>query len=182
METKNLTFGTFFWRISASHMVTYFIAGILAGYLLNYEELFETGTLSCFMRPVDSPWVAVGPALQIIRGLIFSLALWPFRSIFLTDKKGWLKLWILIIGLSILSTTGPSPGSIEGMIYTVIPVKNQILGYLEVVPQTCLFSLLVVFWYHYPKKIWNILSIIFVALIILMCTMGFFASNINQGL
>ena len=181
METKDLTFGTFFWRISASHMVTYFIAGILAAYLLNYEKLFETGTLSCFMRPVDSPWVAVGPALQIIRGLIFSLVLWPFRSIFLADKKGWLKLWILIIGLCILSTTAACAGSVEGMIYTVIPVKNQIIGYLEVVPQTCLFSFLVVYWYHYPKKIWNILSIIFVALIILMCTLGVFASNINQG-
>jgi len=182
METKNLTFGTFFWRISASHMVTYFIAGILAYNLLNYKELFDTDPLSCYMRSTDSAWISAGPALQIIRGLIFSLVLWPFRSIILDNKKGWLKLWILIIGLSILSTTAACPGSIEGMFYTVIPFKTQIIGYLEVVPQTCLFSVFVVLWYHYPKKIWNILSIIFVTLIILMSAMGIFASNISQGL
>lgn len=182
METKNLTFGTFFWRISASHMVTYFIAGIFAYNLLNYKGLFDTEALSCYMRSTDSPWISAGPALQIVRGLIFSLALWPFRSIILENKTGWLKLWILIIGLCILSTTSACPGSIEGMFYTIVPFKNQIIGYLEVVPQTCLFSMLVVFWYHYPKKIWTILSIIFIALIILMSTLGIFAANISQGL
>jgi len=182
METKNLTFGTFFWRISASHMVTYFLAGIFAYNLLNYKELFETGPLSCFMRSTDTPWIAAGPALQIIRGLIFTLALWPFRSTILENKTGWLKLWILIVGLCILSTTAACPGSVEGMFYTIIPFKDQIIGYLEVVPQTCLFSLLVVFWYHYPKKIWNVISIILVALIIIMSVMGVFASNISQDL
>ena len=182
METKNLTFGTFFWRISASHIVTYFVAGLLAYNLLDYKGLFETDSLSCYMKPLDSPWMAAGPALQIIRGLIFSLALWPFRNIILENKTGWLKLWILIIGLCILSTTSACPGSVEGMIYSLIPVKNQIIGYLEVVPQTCLFSVIVISWYHYPKKIWTILSIFFVALIILMSVMGIFASGISQNL
>ncbi len=177
METNKLSFGTFFWRITSSHMITYFIAGILAFYFLNYKELFETGTLSHLMRPSDSPWVAAGPGLQIIRGLVFSIVLWPFTSIFLSEKTGWLKLWLLLIGLSILSTTGPAPGSIEGMIYTVIPIKKQVIGYIEVIPQTCLFAFMVCYWYHYPKKVWNIISIILIIIIVLFGVAGILGSG-----
>lgn len=64
----------FFWRMASCHVVSYFILGILSSITLNYGERFATGTLSLFMRPTDSPWVALGPGLQIIRGLIFSVA------------------------------------------------------------------------------------------------------------
>jgi len=154
-------------------MITYFIAGLLASVLMNYKELFATGPLSDFMKPVDSAWVAVGPAFQIIRGLIFSLALWSFRRIFLSENYGWLKLWGLIVGLAILSTAGPSPSSVEGIIYTVLPARNHLLGYLEILPQTLVFSLAVYYWYRQPKKLWNVLSIILVGIILLMSTLGF---------
>ena len=86
MENKGLSFGTFLWRISSSHMVSYFIMGVIASSLLNYGEAFANPPLSYIMRPIDSPWVAAGPVLQIFRGLIFSLALWFFRDGFLTGK------------------------------------------------------------------------------------------------
>src|SRR6478735_8983122 len=98
-------FGIFFWRITSAHVVTYFLAGLMAFYLLNYGDSFQKPPMSYIMKPVDSRAVAAGPALQIIRGLIFSLALFPFRNTFLNSKYGWLKLWGLLIGLSILSTT-----------------------------------------------------------------------------
>jgi len=120
MENENVKFGTFFWRISSSHMVTYFIMGILASTLLNYSEAFANPPLSYLMKPLDSPWVAIGPVLQIFRGLVFSIALWFFKDSFIYKEYGWAKLWLLIIGLSVLSTTGPTPGSIEGIIYTKI--------------------------------------------------------------
>jgi hypothetical protein len=109
--------------------------------------------------------------LQIFRGLIFSIALWFFKEQFLHKTYGWLKLWGLIIALSVLSTTGPSPGSIEGMIYTKIPLKTQLSGYIEVLPQTLLFSWVVFYWYEKPKKLWNILSIILVSIITILSTL-----------
>jgi hypothetical protein len=111
--------------------------GITAASFLNYQEVFNSSEI---LRDYDSPWIPAGPGLQVIRGLIFSLALWYFKESFLYQKYGWLKLWGLIVGLSVLSTAAAPPGSIEGFIYTTIPVVDQIKGYLELVPQTGLFS------------------------------------------
>jgi len=172
MTKDKYSFGTFAWRITATHTITYFIAGILAFYLFNYEESFQTGDLAVLMKPTDSPWVMAGPALQIFRGILFSLVLWPFKSVFLESKIGWLKLWFLFLGLAILGTTGPAPGSFEGIIYTNFPVMDQIIGLRETVFQTLVFSLLVYYWYKYPIRIWNILSIIIVTLILLMIIAG----------
>jgi hypothetical protein len=176
MENKNLRFGTFFWRVSSSHIITYFVMGIIASSLLNYEEAFANPPLSYLMKPIDSSWVAIGPVLQIFRGLVFSIALWLFKDSFLFKEYGWAKLWFIIICLSILSTTGPTPGSIEGLIYTNISVISQMEGYFEVLPQTLLFSLFVFYWYNQPKRLWNILSIILVSLIVILCTLGLLAS------
>jgi hypothetical protein len=172
-----LKFGTFFWRVTSSHMISYFIMGIIASTLLDYKSAFENPPLSFLMRPTDSPWVAAGPMLQVIRGLIFSVVLWIFNDSFLLKKYGWLKLWGLIVGLSVLSTTGPAPGSIEGMIYTKIPVVDQLKGYFEVVPQTLLFSVFLNYWYIKPKKAWNILSIAMVVVIFFLCSMGLLVSE-----
>ena len=165
-------FGIFCWRVTAAHIITYFLAGIFAYNVLNYKELFETPPFSNFMKPVSSWAVAAGPGLQVIRGLIFAVVLWVFREVFLNTRYGWLKLWGLLLGLSILSTTAAAPGSVEGFIYTTIPVKKQIVGYLEVMPQTLLFSLAVYYWYKYPKKVWNAASISLVTIILLMSILG----------
>lgn len=176
MENQQYQFGTFFWRITAAHMVTYMIMGMLAASLLDYQDLFENTTMACFYRSFNSPWIAAGPGLQIIRGLVFALALWYFKECFLYKKYGWLKLWGLLVGLSILSTAGAPPGSIEGFIYTKIPATDQIRGYLEIMPQTGFFAIFVYYWYEKPKKAWNIVSIILVVLIILMSLLGVLAS------
>ena len=139
--------------------------------------MFEKAPYTYFMKPATSPAVAAGPALQLIRGVIFSLALWPFRNIFLNSKYGWFKLWGLLVGLSILSTTAAGPGSVEGYIYTTIPVKQQIAGYLEVLPQTFLFSIIVYYWYKNPKEAWKIISIILVVIVLLLSLLGVMMAN-----
>ena len=174
MENQHYKFGTFFWRMASSQIVTYMVMGIIASNLLNYKEVFDSSET---LRAYDSPWIAAGPSLQVFRGLIFALALWYFKDNFLFQKHGWLKLWGLIVGLSILSTTAAAPGSVEGFIYTTIPFIDQVKGYLEVVPQVGLFSFFVCYWYAHPKKIWNILSIILVSLCIFMSMMGVLAAS-----
>ena len=171
-SVDKLKFGTFFWRISSAHMVSYFVMGILAAFVLDYKRTFAEPPLSYLMKPVDSPWVAAGPALQILRGLVFAGALWFFKDNFLFKDHGWLRLWVLLLGLSVLSTVGPAPGSIEGMIYTKIPVTSQLKGYFEILPQTLIFSLLVFYWYENPRRIWNILSIALVSIIFILSTLG----------
>ena len=96
---------------------------------------------------------------------------------FLHQKYGWVKLWLLMVGLSVLSTAAAATGSIEGFIYTNIPIAEQIIGYIEVVPQIGLFAFLVCQWYEHPKKIWHILSIILVVFMVLMSIMGILAAT-----
>lgn len=174
MENHQIKFGTFFWRIASSQIVSYMIMGVIAANLMNYKEIFDSSET---YRAYDSPWIAAGPALQVIRGLIFALALWSFKDKFLFQKHGWLKLWGLIVGLSILSTTAAAPGSVEGFIYTTIPVMDQIKGYLEVVPQTGMFAFFVCYWYAHPKKAWNILAVILVCLVVFFSLMGILAAS-----
>ena len=163
----------FIWRVTAVHTITYFIIGLLSMNLLNYKDLFASGNLGLLMKPTDSAIVALGPGLQIIRGLIFSFVLWPFKTIFLSKKYGWLKLWLLFIGLSILATFSPALGSVDGMIYTTIPVKYQLLFLPELLVQSLLLSICLFYWYYKPRKVYNIISVILVALIFLMSIAGY---------
>ncbi|MCB2196853.1 MAG: hypothetical protein KQH79_13415 [Bacteroidetes bacterium] len=156
-------------------MITYFLMGIIASTILGYKEMFSTPPMSYLMKPIDSTWVAAGPILQVLRGLVFAIALWIIKDSFLFKNRGWLKLWILVVSLSILSTAGPTPGSIEGIIYTKIPVLDQLKGYLEILPQTFLFSVGIYFWYRNPKRTWNILSAVLVVIISMLSLLGMLA-------
>lgn len=174
MENQQLTFGTFFWRITASHMITYFIMGIIASNLLNYEEIFNSSET---YRPYDSPWIAAGPMLQVIRGLVISVVLWFFKDNFLFQKNGWIKLWGLLVGLSVLSTAAAPAGSIEGFIYTSTPILDQVKGYFELIPQIGLFAFFLCYWYEQPRKSWNIIAVIMVGLTVLLSIMGVLAAS-----
>ena len=175
MNRSENKFGTFVWRITATHTIAYFVAGIFAILVLKYDKIFGAGALS-FMRPTDSPWVAAGPGLQVIRGLLLSLFLFPFRSVFFESKNGWIKFWLLSIGLSYLLTISAATGSFEGVIYTNTPIKYHLIGIPEILIYMTLFSVSMWGWYKKPHKIYNVLSIIFVLLIALMSLMGVLAS------
>jgi len=172
MNPSDVSFGRFFWRITACHMVTYMIVGFIAYKVMDYPALFSDAC--SIMVPTDSPRVALGPSLQVIRGLIFALVLFPFRHVFLDEKLGWLKLWGLFLGLAILSTAGPAPGSVEGMIYTKAPIAGQIIGLWEVVLQTLAMSVMVVLWHRRPSRTWTIVMGVLTALVVLMSVAGAF--------
>ncbi len=167
-------FGRFFARVTACHVVTYTAAGILAYTLFHYAAAFESGDLATFMRPTSSKWVSLGPSFQVIRGLIFALALYPFRRVFLEERRGWLRLWGLLLGLGILSTYGPAPGSLEGLVYTKLPPLGQLLGLREVVAQSLAFSVLLFAWYRLPSRAWGIVLYALTAVAILMSVAGTF--------
>jgi hypothetical protein len=136
------------------HTVTYFVAGALAYTLGDYETTFSQPPLSYLMRPTSDPWVLRGPLLQPVRGVIFALALYPLRNVLFARRGGWLTLWWLLVALGVLSTFGPAPGSVEGLIYTIIPPMSQILGLWEVLLQSLLLSVLLFHWINHPGKRW----------------------------
>ena len=163
------------------HTVTYFVAGVLAYSLGHYEASFARPPLSYFMRPTSDPIVRGGVLFQPIRGVIFALAFYPLRSV-LFARNGWLVLWWLLVALGILSTFGPAPGSIEGMVYTVIPPLSQAVGLWEVLLQSLLLSAILCFWVRHPDRRWVTwtLAAAFVIVVVLP-VLGLLAAGAQHG-
>ena len=82
-----------------------------------------------------------------------------------------------MLGLAVLSPTGPAPGSVEGFIYTKVPIAQQVRGYFEVLPQTFLFSFLVVAWSRRPSRAWTAVMVALALIIVLLSTMGYLAAT-----
>ena len=62
--------------------------------------------------------------------------------------------WILI-GVGILGTFVRPPGSLEGFIYTTMPIHMQLRqGILRLFPQALLLSVLLFYWVRHPGKKW----------------------------
>ena len=166
---RPLSFSRLALKTVIVHTITYFVAGILAYTLGGYEQTFSQPPLSYFMRPTSDPLVRAGPLFQPIRGVIFAAALYPLRNVLFAERRGWLTLWWLLLALGVLSTFGPAPGSVEGLIYTVIPPLTQILGLWEVLLQSLLLSVILFYWVNHPEKRWLnwTLGIVFFILTIL---------------
>ena len=137
-----------------AHTVTYFFMGLAALVLLDYTTRFADPDVRLLMRQTDDPWVAAGPLLQPLRGLLFALAFYPLRGALFGRNDGGLTLWLVLVVVGILSTFGPAPGSVEGLIYTRLPWSFQLVGLPEVLAQSLLFALLLHYWVNHPEKRW----------------------------
>jgi len=173
MANKNLEYFKFTWRITAAHTIAYFCAGIFALLVIDYKNWFSEGAISSFMLPTDTPIVALGPALQVFRGLIIALVLLPLREVFTNGKYGYIKLWLLVLGLSVFSTFAAAMGSLDGFIYTNVPIIEQVMGYPEAFLWTTMFVGILWAFYKFEKRAINVIAIILFVLIILMSIMGY---------
>jgi hypothetical protein len=154
LEAQRITLRSLTMKTIVVHTVTYFIAGILAYTINDYRTTYAQPPLSYLMRPTTDPIVMAGTLLQPIRGVLFALAFYPLRSILFARPRGWLTLWWLLLALGVFSTFGPAFGSVEGLIYTTLPIRTQLLGLWEVVLQTLLFSFILFHWVNQPQRRW----------------------------
>jgi hypothetical protein len=129
----------FLVKVTGAHVLTYFLVGMLAAIALDYESLFAEPVIRDYMRDFGSVSLFVGPLVQILRGLIVAAVLLPFRGR-LAERRGWLWLWLLLLGIAILSTAAAAPSSIEGVVYTRLPLWYHLIGLPEMLLQTFLFS------------------------------------------
>ena len=182
---KNNEFLGFLGRVIVAHFLTYFLMGIVFAVsglnVIVYYEQNPDPLVNAFFRPTTSLWVVAGPLFQLLRGALIALTLYPFRKVFLEDKRGWLYLWGIFLSLAILVPSGAAPGSMEGVIYTTLPFMLHLIGLPEIMLQTLAFSWLVVFWDHHQVKKLSIPLVVVFTLILLMLVFGllqniFFAS------
>ena len=143
----------FVGRVTVVHVVTYFVFGILAAFVVpGGHSMYSIPAMDIYFRPISSPYVMAGTLFQLIRGPIIAIGIYPFRQVFLQNKWGWLYLWGLFLTLAILVPAGAAPGSIEGYVYTKLPIWFHLAGLPEVILQTLAFSVLVFIWERRREK------------------------------
>ena len=152
MQDSQVRFLPLAARTVVCHTITYVFMGLLAYHFLHYEELINQPCSG--MRPTTSTWVMLGPAFQVFRGVLFASIFYAFREQLFGRRNGWLLMAWLLIGIGILGTFAAPAGSFEGFIYTTNPIRYQIRGYLEIVPQALLLSALLSYWVNHAGKKW----------------------------
>ncbi len=135
------------------HTVTYFVAGVLAFTLLDYGTALAESPLNGLLRSPDDPLVMAGPLFQPVRGLLFGAVFYLLRDQYFGKQYGWLTMWVILVVIGMVSTFGPAPGSIEGLIYTTLPLSMQLgFGHIETVGQALALSALLYYWVRYPNR------------------------------
>jgi hypothetical protein len=141
-------------KTTVAHTVTYFLIGLAAFWSFDYARTFAEPGVRSLMRPTDEPLVMAGPLFQPVRGLVFGLAFYPLRRSLFATRSGWLVLWLVLVVVGILGTFGPAPGSVEGMVYTTLPLRFHLGSLPELVVQSLALAALLWYWVTHPGKRW----------------------------
>lgn len=141
-------------KTAVTHTVTYFIMGWIASTLFDYARLYAETSLNLFMRQTNDPWVMAGPLFQPIRGILFGIVFYLLREEFFLKKDGWLRMWTILVVVGIVGTFGPTPGSLEGLLYTVLPLWVHLRGLPEVLLQSLALSAILFYWVSHPERKW----------------------------
>ena len=152
-----------------THTVTYFLVGLAAFVCFDYARKFAEPGVRSLMRQTDEPLVMAGPLFQPIRGLLFGLVFYLLREPIFGTRRGWLVLWLVLIVIGILGTFGPAPGSLEGIVYTTLPLRFHLESLPEIVVQSLALSALLCHWVNHSEKRWLTwsLGVAFVAVLLL---------------
>lgn len=133
----------FVFSVAVSQVVTYVLAGLIASRMLDYPGIFEQPVIRDYYHPYASVDVVWSAGLQVVRGVLFGLALLPLRGFLAARRWGWLWLWLIFVTIGIIGTPAAAPGSLEGVIYTRLPLWFHLIGLPEMVLQTLALSFLV---------------------------------------
>jgi len=134
----------FFTKVTAAHTFTYFFCGLIFTQLLNYDDAYLELLGFKPMDEISGLAIILG---QIVRGILLGIVVWWIKDSIIGKKLAWLRLWAILVILGIVSTYGPAPGSIEGLIY-LAPVDGPVnsgASIFEVLLQPLLLSIIVTF-------------------------------------
>lgn len=144
--------------VTLVHCLTYFLCGVIFSNLLRYDYWWQQPGVCDYFREYGGTANAIGPFAQIIRGLLFAFILLPFKEFLKAKKYSWLFLWLLFVGIGIIGPMSSAPSSIEGVIYSKLPLAFHFIGLPEVMTQTLLFSILVCKYINQPEDKKSILQ------------------------
>jgi hypothetical protein len=170
---RQTSFSSIVIKATVVHTVTYFLVGLLSFIFLDYSTKYADPIVSGLMRQTNDPLVAAGPIFQLVRGFLFGIVFYALREIIFLQKRGWLTLWLVLTVVGILAPFAAAPSSIEGMLYTVLPLWFHMANFPEILIQSGVLAFLTHYWVNHPEKEWLgwIFGII-LAIVILMSLLG----------
>ncbi len=165
-------------KTMVAHTVTYFLVGALAFFTLAYAKtVYADPSVAASSRPPTDPLVMAGPLFQPIRGILFGVVFYLLRESFFRRPRGWLILWVTLVVIGILNQFTGGLGSIEGLVYSRVPLAYQLLLLPEVFIQSFLLSVLLCYWIAHPRKWLNwVLGVAFF-LVLLFPALGLLAAR-----
>lgn len=167
---KEFSFSTIAVKTILVHTVTYFVIGLLSFLFLDYGAHYADPTVAAALRQTDHPLVTAGPLFQVLRGILFGIAFYALRDLIFLKRGGWLTLWLVLLIVGIFSPFSSAPGSIEGVVYSTLPMWFHLMSLPEIIIQSFLLAFLTHYWVNHPKKRWLILSFGILFTIILLLT------------
>ena len=173
-------FFVFYIKVAVIHTLTYIVFGILFSNLFDYSDVYNNDIVVNFMRGFESPLTLIGPFLQPIRAIFIAIALFPLRKLIIT-KLGWFIIWLIFACIGIIGAPSSAPGSIEGLIYTQLPLNFHIINLPELLIQT--FSFSIILWVsemlpHSEKEFSNRVFFIKLIFAIFYTMIGIFLTSV----
>ncbi|MDH4121301.1 MAG: hypothetical protein OEV94_06325 [Deltaproteobacteria bacterium] len=143
---KTVSFKSVVLKTTVLHTGTYLIIGGLAYLLLDYPRKYADPSVAIFMRQTSDPWVQAGILFQPVRGFLLGCVFYALRDVIFSRKDGWLRLWAMLVIVGVITPFGPAPSSIEGVVYTNLPLWFHLMALPEIFIQTLLLSFLTHVW------------------------------------
>jgi hypothetical protein len=177
---KEFSFSSIAVKTTLVHTVTYFVIGLLSFLFLDYSAKYADPTVAVALRQTDHPLVTAGPLFQVLRGFLFGIVFYALRDLIFPKQRGWLTLWLVLLIVGVFSPFSSAPGSIEGVVYSTLPMWFHLMSLPELIIQSFLLAFLTHYWVNHPEKRWlkiflGILSmlIIVLALLGILFALGF---------
>lgn len=141
-------------RFTLIHVITYVVCGIIFMELLNYEESLATMESFKLYRSLEDPMVGLGVfPMQILRGGLFALLIYPFYKRIIEKRHGWLLLFGLLYGFTYLFIALPEfLSGIVNYIRTGTSIAELFVGVPEITVQMLVFSLVLFKWERRVRK------------------------------
>lgn len=165
---KEFSFSSIAIKTTLAHTVTYFLIGLLSFLFLDYSAKYADPAVAVALRQTDHPLVTAGPLFQVLRGFLFGTAFYALRDVTFPKRRGWLTLWLVLLIVGIFSPFSSAPGSIEGVVYSTLPIWFHIMSLPELIIQSFLLASLTHYLVNHPEKRWLIILIATLFVVIVM--------------
>ena len=140
-------------RFILVHLITYWVVGIIFYEIAGYAQALEEMEIFQLWRPLENlPAVLLVFFGQIFRGGMLSLLLYPFYTVYIRAKHGWLLLFLLILGLTILGSPVFLPELIRVEGSWAEFLQSLVIGIPEILTQALVFSVIFFWWQRRAER------------------------------